>query len=285
MKKSNNVFEALLRMSTRSLTTAIATFCVAWAIQGKAQNYPLSNGDASLVVNEGGGGLSDWTENDVIQMDLQSYYYSVGSGPLESIGALSSWTTASETGSSISGSYSNSSVFVTANYQLNNSSSGPELTSLLGIKNLTATNEIIHLYQFSDFALGGNSAGQTIQFVGTGLPYEVLQTGSNGQQMTGTLTALGPLGLASVEEIAGFNDGMQFGLANGAPVSFPAPDNLSATGDVDFAYEVDATVGSDSALSVSELQSVPEPSVVALVTAGMLGIGLLRRHILVFLKK
>ena len=262
---------------------------VASATRGNAQSYKLSAGDTSLLVDVGVGGadLSNWTLNGVDELNQQWFYYSIGSGPVESIDTISPFTTTSDSGSSLSGIYSNSAVKVTTTFSLGGNASGAELNTSIAIQNVSGTAETLHLYQFSDFGLGGTSSGQNVQFLETTLPFAMIQTGP-GAQLNGSLSATKTGGLASVEEMAGLYNSAQFGLTSGDPNAPLFNDSsLSAIGNnVDFAYEFDATsVANLGAITVSELQGVPEPSSVALLAAGSVAVALLRRRGLAILKK
>jgi hypothetical protein len=279
----------------------IAILLAASTVQSQAQIYDISSQNSSLQVDLSGAnaGLSDWTVNGVNQLEQQWFYYSIGSGPVESINTLAPWSTPVLGGNAafgvmlntnLSETYASSALSVQTTVKLVGGSSGSGSSTLdtsIVINNLTGTNETLHFYQYSDFGLGGVTGGQNVQFAGTIFPYSVTQTGLGGP-LVGSITSVSGGLSDSVEEIAGIVDGNQFGLKNGnsAP-AFGGP--LSAgTGDVDYAYEIDvnlAASGAGSAVTIGEIQAVPEPSSITLILLGMIALALSMRNRLIFFKK
>lgn len=260
-------------------------------IHSNAQTYDLGARNTSLQVDVAGGtpGVSDWQINGVNQLNQQWYYYSVGSGTVNSIDTIGTFSTQFENlGNSpfLNQTYSNSAVFVTTDYTLQSQPSGSpqaKLSTLIGIQNESSTSETLHFYIYSDFWLGGISGNQNVQ-LSPSSPYEVVQTG-NGGQMAGTISGISGGTGDSVEEIAGLTDGTQFGLFNGNTAPHFGGPFSAGTGSVDFAYEVDATLAPGAAISFTELESVPEPSPVALIFCGMVAFGLYYGRKFVSVKK
>jgi hypothetical protein len=281
MKKTNDAFSVLIRMCRSGIIAGLMGMLLV-ATAAKAQLLSVPN--SSISVSTTSGQLSNWNLNGTREMQLQAFYYSVGSGDVYSISSISSGTTTAQSSSSLTENYANSTLSLTTGYSLGQTASGANLSSSISLQNLSGASQTFHFYQYSDFTLGGTASGQNVQFLETTIPYEVEQTG-NGQVMTGTLSALAGGGLATVEEVAGVYDGTDFGLGNGVPAPTFSDTPLSASGNVDFGYEITATLAANSSLTLSELQAVPEPSSVALVTAGVLCLGLLRGGRLGFFKK
>jgi hypothetical protein len=96
----------------------------------------------------------------------------------------------------------------------------------------------------------------------------MIQTG-NGVTLNGQVNVPG----VTVGEVAGLYDGTQFGLENGNTAPNFNSSVLSASGsNVDFGYEFEATLAPTSSFVISEIQIVPEPTSVALVSVGLLGL-------------
>ncbi len=186
------------RPGRRSTVIFVLALFAASIIQTKAQVYSISAANASLQIDLAGpnAGLSDWAvNNNVSQLNQQWFYYSIGSGPLQSIDTISPWTTPTGNTSSLTEIYSDSSVKATAGFSLGPVGVGQsQLSTSLALQNLTGTNGAFHLYQFSYFDLGGISGGQNVQFLQTGPTYNMIQTG-HGVNLTGYLSALGGGGL------------------------------------------------------------------------------------------
>jgi hypothetical protein len=265
-----------------------AILIAASVFKSGAQIYTISVANSSLQVNSTGG-LSGWTINGVNQLANQSLFYSLG-GLEYPINQLSAPPAPTFGGSSFGGvilntnisqTYANSTLSVKTSYVLSQSGNGSSLASTFTVQNLSGITQSLQFYQLSDFTLGGVSSGQSVLFPGTSSPFAVTQTGS-GMTLNGSLSGLGLGTSVTVEEMAGTSN---FGLGNGnvAPNFGDSP--LSANGNVEYAYEFEVTLPTNSSLIISELQAVPEPSSVALVSFGMLGFALLRRRGLVFFKK
>lgn len=272
MKKANKALASSVWMLQR---TVITILLAASAIQTQAQSYSLSARNTSIQVDVAGGtpGVSDWQVNGVNTLNQQWYYYSVGAGTVNSIDTIGTFSSQYENiGNSpfLNQTYSNSTVFVTTDYTLQSQPVGSlqaKLSTLVGIQNLSATTQTFHFYIYSDFLLGN-----TVQ-LSTSQPYQVTQIG-NGGELIGTITGISGGTGDSVGEIAGLVNGTQFGLGNGNPApTFNGPFS-AGPGSVDFGYEVNATLTSGTSISFTELESVPEPSTLALVFSGMLVFGL-----------
>ena len=269
---------------------AASTFAVS-VVASKAQTSTLAAQDTSVQVDLNYGQLVDWQVGGVNQLASQSFWYSAGSGAVNSISSISPWSTPTLTGGNnptLTETYANGAVSVETIYTLEsypNGSGQAGLGTTIQLENTGPTSQTFHFYQYSDFTLGGVSGNQSVMFPGKNPPYPVEQTG-NGGIMTGLITGVSGGSADSVEEVAGVIDGTQFGLGNGNNTATTFNDtSLTATGSVDFAYEFTATLGSGQTVTISEIQTVPEPATVALAVAGALGMGVLRGRRLVFLKK
>jgi len=283
MKNINDAFSVLWRTRIGCVIGAVIPLLViGTAVQSTAQTISVAN--SSLQLNATSGSLTSWTVNGQNELNSQSYYYSIGGNPVNSIGTISAPSTPIFGGQSFLGTllstnvsvtYENSALDVTTKYILETQSGGAELASTFTIVNPTAASEVLSFYQYSDFALGG-AGGQSMQFLLGTTNYAMLQNG-HGMYLNGELSAIVGGVPATVGEIAGPYDGTQFGLGNGNPAPLFNNSVLSASGsNVNFGYEFEATLNPGSALVISEIQTVPEPSCIALVSVGMLGVGLLK---------
>jgi hypothetical protein len=275
---------------------AIVLFLFTFSVvQSQAQITNLVARNTSLQVNLTGpnAGLSDWTVNGVNQLNQQWFYYSVGGSPVYSIDNISAWSAptiviGNGNSPSLTETYANSTLSVSATFQLVSSPIGSpkaQLITTIGIVNESSSAETVNFYQYSDFDLGGAPGGQTVQFPGTIQPYNVTQTG-NGGPLTGSISSVSGGTGDVVGEIAGLYNGSQFGLLNGNPAPTFNSTILSAgPGDATFGYEITATIAAGSSVTISELQAVPEPSSLALISCGILALAFFHRSRLVFLKK
>jgi hypothetical protein len=293
MKNTINAFSIRSWMYRGGLIGAFSGFLFsASTLQNQAQTFNLDVQDTAVQVNLAGG-ISSWTLNGINELSQQWFYYSVGGSPVNSIDTISPWSSPTLGGQVVLGTlvntnltetYANSTLSVKTKYTLGENSSGATFSTAITLENVSSTSQTFNFYQYSHFGLGGSSSGQNVQFLGTTSPYEVTQNG-NGAFLTGTLTALAGGSPSTAEEIAGVYDGTQFGLENGDAAPSFTDTSLSATGNVDFGYEFTATLAPGTSLSISEIQSVPEPTSLALISAGLFGVGLVRKSASRFSKK
>lgn len=291
MKNTNVAFSVLSRISRSAVMVSITgLFLGTSGIYGMAQTYNLSARNAGLQVVLGGSGVgvSDWTINGINQLDQQWFYYSVGSGTLNSIDTISPWTTPTITGGNnptLTETYANSGINLTAAFQLQSGLVGAGNSSMvttMTLDNLSGTTETYHFYQYSDFGLGGTTANQNVLFAGSTAPYKVTQTALTGGPLIGQITSISGGSGDTVEEAAGTSN---FGLANGNAAPNFSSSSHSASGTATYAYEIDATVASGSSIIISEIQTVPEPSDVSLILGGLVGLAAFGRRGLAFFKK
>ena len=249
-------------------------------MQSGAQSYILAARDTSLQVNLDGssGGLTDWTIDNVDQLQSQWFYYGIGSSPVAAINTIAPWSTPSITtnlsGSTVTLSETYASVAQSLNttYALQSSPVGSAkagLTIGLTFVNNSGTNEVVNLFQYSHFVLGGGT-GQFITFPGTSFPYAVNQTNLlSGTYLHGSITSPGN----TVGLVAGVYNGTEFGLPSGSPVAFDDSSLSAGTNNVDFGYDFSATLAPNQSITVSELLTVvPEPSSMALFSVGALAL-------------
>jgi hypothetical protein len=269
--------------------TLVAILFAGSVFQSRAQIYTLAIRDTSLQFNLAGG-LSNWTVDGVNQLNHQWFYYSVGSGPVYSIDTIAPWSTPTlstnlgKTQITLNETYSSPTITVGTKYVLAGGVVGSGQATLqqtLTISNPSAVTNVFHFYQYSDFDLAGVSGNQNLVFSdnGSGLYYQVVQTGLAGQTMNGLLTGVGGGSNTVTEVQAGLWDGTQFGLGNGNPAPFLNNTLTAGSGNVVYAYEWDATLAPGGSIIISEIQTVvPEPSSMALMGAGMLALAWLYRR-------
>jgi len=262
----------------------IAMLVAGSVVQSVAQIYTLSARNTSVQITDSGAssGLSDWLINGVNQLNQQWFYYSIGSGAVNSIDTISSPSAPVLGGSSKSPTftttYSDSLISVTPTFTLGSSPVGSSTATLgttITINNPSASTQTYHFYQFSDFYLGGVSGNQSVQFTANGLgSFNVVQTSLTGASLVGTISAISGGASDTTEVEAGI--GTTFGLVNGNPAPMFNDSPLSAgPGNVVFAYEWDATVVSGGSVTISEIQSVPEPFSVTLISSGLVALAVL----------
>jgi hypothetical protein len=270
--------------------TLVAILFAGAALQSDAQIYTLSAQNSSLQVDLAGGGITQWTIDGVNQLNNQWFYYSIGSGPAYSIDSIAPWSTPTITSGSLptlTETYANASYSVQTKFVLQPAAIGTgraKLSDTITVRNLSATALDFHFYQYSDFDLGGVTGDQAVQFDsnGAGTAYKVVQTGLAGATLTGTAVAVGGGVSVPALEQAALYDGSKFGLGSGNPVSLNNTNLTAGPGNVVYAYQWNVTLAAagnpGSSLTISEIQSVPEPSTAALIASGMIVLAMVCRR-------
>ena len=274
MKICKKPFAGRVRLYQSVLTVILF---VVLAVQSEATIYTL-NSTTSTVTFDSGSGLTGWQVGGVQQLALESFYYSVGGGPLSPITSLGAPTvTTSVIGApSVTATYASSgSVSVKSTFSL----IGNQLSDSIKVSNLSGGSQTVSLFQFSDFILGGSSAAgsQNVNmFLNSGSQAEADQTGG-GMLLVDQAQFVGTGGTTKMQANAG---GGLFGPFLGGPPYVLDNATLTALGNAVYAYEWDAVLAPNTAFTISEISSitVPEPSALALIAAGMFALTCFRRR-------
>jgi len=220
-------------------------------------------------------GFTSWTSGGVNQLALQSLYYSENSGAISLLTSPSVSTSGFGNSKNLIVTYSISgSGTVVDTMNVNGSSLGESIV----FNNTSGTGLNMKIFQYSDFVLGGAGAAGSQTLGITPSPvnggYAVAAQSGGGQTFTWKGDASGYTTLVQAD-----SSGSPFGAFIG-----PATDldnaTLTASGNAVFGYEFYGSVGTGNNLSISETSAfpVPEPSFVAMISAGMLALALLHRR-------
>lgn len=245
------------------------------AVQSEATIYTL-NSATSAVSFDSGAGLTGWTVNGVQQLGLESFYYSLGGGPLSPITSIASPTvTSTPIGPpSVTATYSSAgNVSVQSTYGL----IGNQLSDSIKVSNLSGSAQTISLFQFSDFVLGGAGGSQSVNmFFNSGMQAEADQNGG-GMRLVDLAQFVGTAGTT---EMQASPLGGLFGPFLGGPPYTLNNTTLTASGNAVYAFEWDATLAANTSFTISEISniSVPEPAVMALAGVGMLALTMFSRR-------
>jgi len=250
-----------------------------------AQTVSLSSGGSSadVVLSGAGAGMNSWyvdTAPSANQLNKQWFYYRIGNGlaqPINTIGGLTYTTVGTDTLEAI---YSNSQFSLTISYVLSGGGTGTgnaDIQETISVLNTSGSALDFHLFQYSDFNLLGSPGGDSVVIGGSGGFYNsVLQwDGMTGISESITTppadraeAALAFTTLANLNSIPGYDLNNNTG-----PLS----------GDVTWSFQWDRIIPNNESLDVFKdkqmsIAPVPEPSVLALIGAGLIALGLRRKH-------
>lgn len=260
--------------------TLIAILFAGAVIQSEAAPapslYTLSDSTWNVTFNSAvSSGLPSGQVPGVVDLSQQSFYYSLNGGPLSAVTNFSlSLTKNGIKNPIITDTYTSAgNMSVAAAYTLN----GTVLSDTITLENLSASSQTISLFQFSDFILGGAPGAQMVDMISNSpTQYGANQTGG-GISLQNQVQIIGPIGGTTKMQADG--NGSLFGPFIGPPNTL---DNatLNASGNAVFAYEWDVTLAPNTSFTISETSTitVPEPSSMALMVSGMLGLALLYRR-------
>lgn len=268
---------------------AVAALSVAtFTIQSNAQIYNLHQNNSSVDINlaTGPGGMSNWLVDGVNQLNQSWLYYRIGSTgpefPIENLNATPSINSYVNVPglSRLDLTYANAANSVRTLYVLTGNTSGSGksiINETITVANGSAASEVFHLFQYSDFNLGGVAGGQSAQFYANGINgqlYKVIQS-SGGASVTETITTADPA-VGHVE--ANLSPLTLASLTDGNPTTLDDVTSIGP-GDATFAYEWDVTLAPGASFQISKILSiVPEPSSLSFAGSAVLAWVLARRR-------
>lgn len=258
------------------------------SFRASAQIVTLNNQNSSATINVGtlagnSGGMTNWTVDGVNQLVQQWFWYRApgmnSEQPINSIGAP---LVVTPDGRTLYTTYANTQYSVEVDYMLTGTSphSGTsDISEAIRISNTTASSLSFHLFQYSDFQLGGDRSHNIVQ-LGTdlrGLYNEADITKDNsGDSLSETVVSPGANHGEAALAPATFNK-----LTDGKVDTLNDNVGPTAPGDAIWAFEWDFTIGAGESVSISKDKwlhsTVPEPSTYALMSLGMAGFLFWRR--------
>jgi hypothetical protein len=256
--------------------TLVAILFVGAVIQSEAASYTLSNSTWNVTFDSAvSSGLPSGQVPGVVNLVEQSLYYSLNGGPLSAVTNFSlSLTKTGIQNPIITAMYTSAgNLSVAAAYTLN----GAALSDTITLKNLSTSSQTISLFQFSDLILGAAAGAQIVNMISNSpTQYGANQTGG-GISLQNQVQYIGTFGATT--EMQADGSGSHFGPFIGGPPYTLDNVTVNASGNAVFAYEWDVTLAPNTSFIISETSTitVPEPSSMALIVSGMLGLALLSR--------
>lgn len=247
---------------------------------GLTQVVTLNDGNSSVDVDLGSSaGMYSWYVDGISHLNSQWFWFRLNNGlaaPINSLGA----PTYTASGNTLQATYSGVDFCLGIEYVLSGGANGSGISQILEsirVTNHWASPLDFHLFQYSDFNLGGSPGGDNVDIFPTGTGYDFvsqyegmteIQEAITLPEADGAEAAFAGSTLASLGGIAGYN-------LNGNTSVGP--------GDVTWSLQWDTTIGvgggfdvfKNKALSVTP---IPEPSGLALIALGLSVWGLARRR-------
>jgi hypothetical protein len=250
--------------------------------QSEAQIITLANKNSTAQIDTGSqAGMFNWLVDGQNQLAQQWFWYRVGSSGAESsINTISAPSIVTAGTKALWVTYGNAQYSVEVDYLLNGSTPGSgmaDIAETITINNTSGGTLNFHFFQYSDFDLSGTPGAETVtlstnQF---GLVNQIDQRDATMtlQETVATPGANHSEGAFFATTLNALNDALPTTLN----------DNLGpvGTGDVTWALEWDLTIADGQSVLISKdkrLEVVPEPSTVALVSLGLIALGLQKRR-------
>ena len=222
--------------------------------------------------------------NEVNQLNQELFYFNLGSGVTELNNSMITSESVAKLGGSsyneLKVSYDMGSGFeADFTYVLGIAGNNYSLTPTIYIYNNNLSGSAnISFYQFSNFVLGNAPGSQNVQMsiINPGTQYQAYQTGG-GVSLMDLVQPIAPVAGVTFTTEMQADSGTPFGVgnvsANPLDTNPLVAGQLNGSGSVDFAYEWDATglqAGASFSISQAQTITVPEPSLMALISAGMI---------------
>jgi PEP-CTERM motif len=272
MKIQKNYFVSGAQMLRSAFFTLILTGMV---LQSEAQITNIvksGTGFNSSVGFDPNAGLINWYFNGVNQLSQETIYYNVGVGIQQLNSAnLTSYHTVKNgsTYNKLIADYDlGNGNTLDLTYTLSASVNGASLLYNMQLFNGSGNPENVSLFQYSVANLPPGPQTMQMSVTTPGSQYLAMQYGNGGA--SSLQDQWQPTGQTSTEM-----------LADGGPPTGSLPPNGMLNGSTSFTFESDAaSLAGGNGFNVSGTQylTVPEPSSLALMASGMLGLALLYRR-------
>jgi len=244
--------------------------------------YNLLDDNSSISVDlTGGTGINTWTVDAITHMETQWFWYRTGAMIDEASISTLVRTASGATDSNFDTfndtayvKYTGAGFTLELRTSLDGGAAGTNYSSLgeqITIKNTGAANLTFHLFQYTDFNLGGTPNDDTINIVST-LPDSIFQWDSKYTGDTVVVPQANFYEAGGAAALLGlFGDGLSTTLAN---VAAAGPGN-----DVAWALQWDAVIKPSKTYQVVIGKTItPEPATMAMLVLGGAGLFLAKRR-------
>ena len=274
---------------------AVVVFLGAWlAVSGVlflpgrafAQLETMNDGGSTATINLGSSaGMNSWTVNGQNQLNQQWFWYQTDGGIAQPINTIGTPTVTLTGLNEVTAVYQNSQISISIDYYLQGGGVGSgnaDITESIMAVNQSHGSLNLNFYQYSNFRLLGGVGGDTVQIFGSPGAYNFVRQANGATAIQEAVTSPNAMYAEAATVNQTLNElGTVSGLTlNGNTTAGPGDvtwalqwnQELAANGDS--GDEFDLT--KDKSLSI---QTVPEPSTMALIAlgAGALGLALRRK--------
>jgi len=248
-----------------------------------AQTYTLTDGNSvATVAPNSQAGMNSWRVEGINELNQQWFWYAIGNNAPASIDSISPAVATQSAPNTLTTSYARTGFNMSVGYTLTGGDVVPagqtavaDMGESIQINNTSTSPLSFHFYEYSDFDLQGVPGPDNVTLSGSPRGWnDAFQTyGTLG--LTETITTPPANHAEAANEYATLAK-----LNGGAPVVLN--DNPSAVGNVTWAFEWDLVINPGTSAVISkdkylQVQVVPEPSAIALVSLGLAAFALRRR--------
>ena len=229
-------------------------------------------------------GMYNWSVDGQNQLEKQWFYYRIGSGgTAQPINAISSASYLQTSPNKVTATYNNTYLTLKIDYLLVGGSFGSgtaDITEGISVHNKSGALLDLHFFQYSNFDLGGTPGGDSITISPSSPPpgFDYILQSKGPTMSIGEFATQPPGDRAETD-----TDSNTLNRITGT-VDYILNNNLSAgPGNVTWALQWDANLATDGDFLIFkdkrlEIQLIPEPSMLALLAAGLSAWGLARRR-------
>ena len=218
--------------------------------------------------------MHQWTVDRINRLAEQSFWYRVGNAPQQRINTLtlSSWAVSGDDLLTVNYADPSNRFTMQLIYLLTGSDPGSgvsDISETIKIKNTSAGLLDFHLYEYADVDLLGLTRAVNSSLQLTGMPVNTATQTNGVVNFSETVVTPAP----SLFE-AGYAAPLLSELSGGSVYKLN-DSSRAVNGDLAWAFQWDATIGSDKTLLVSKdlgLTVVPEPSAIVLFGVGAIGL-------------
>lgn len=246
------------------------------------QIVTLAHQNAVAQVNVGSsGGMFNWVVDGVDQLNQQWFWFRVGNlGPEAAINTISAPVIATPDARTLYTTYNNGAFSVQVDYTLTGGLLGSgvsDIAETIRINNHTGNPLDFHFFQYCDFDLAGTAGGDaTLLKFGPNAFYVAQQTEGNialEEQVNTPAATHGQAGFFPVV----------LNLLNDPNPTLLNDNPAAGVGDTAYALQWDFILNPGDTFLISkdkriDLQAIPEPSILALVSLGLAAVASRKRH-------